>query len=153
MPDPLLRPLLLANTAVALVLVGLIWTVQVVHYPLFARVGAAAWAGYHVEHSARITWLVGPMMLAEVGLALALVALAPPERRALAWACAALVGVVWAVTALVSVPLHGRLAAGPDAALLAALVRSNQARTAAWTLRGALLLGWLAAAERAGGGG
>ena len=37
LPDPLW--VLLAHVAATLYLVGLIWVVQGVHYPLFARVG------------------------------------------------------------------------------------------------------------------
>jgi hypothetical protein len=139
-----MKSLLLANAACCLVLVGLIWTIQVVHYPLFARVGAQEWSQYHAEHSARITLLVGPLMLAEVGLSLALVAAAPEERRWLAVVSGALVGVVWGATALLSVPLHGRLAGAPDLGLVAALVQTNWVRTVAWTGRAGLLIGWLA---------
>jgi hypothetical protein len=143
-----MKSLLLANVACCLVLVGLIWTIQVVHYPLFARVGAQEWAQYHAEHSGRITLLVGPLMLAEVGLALALFAAAPAERRWLAFVAGALVAVVWGATAMLSVPLHGRLSGAPDLGLVAALVKTNWVRTVAWTARAGLLVGWLA---RAGG--
>jgi hypothetical protein len=138
-----MRGMLLANTAVCLALVGLIWTIQVVHYPLFARVGPEAWPGYHAAHSARITLLVGPLMCAELFLACGLVAAAPAEDRSMAWLAAALVGVVWLCTVFVSVPLHGRVSAAPDAAALDALVRTNWVRTLAWTLRGGLLLAWV----------
>lgn len=139
-----MKDVLLLNAAVTLLLTGLIWTIQMVHYPLFARVGAAGWSVYHAEHSARITLLVGPLMLAEVGLAFALVAAAPAERRTLAIAAGALVGLAWASTAFLSVPLHGRLAGTPDAALIASLVRTNWVRTVAWSFRSALLVGWIA---------
>lgn len=87
-----MKTLLVANLSATLVLVGLIWTIQIVHYPLFLRVGAQEWAQFHAEHSARITLLVGPLMLAEVALALWLGMVTPPERRILAWVCARLVG-------------------------------------------------------------
>lgn len=141
-----MKTLLLANLAVSAALAGLIWTVQVVVYPQFARVGAAEWAGYHAAHSARITIVVGPLMLAEAVLAALLVAAAPAERRLLAVAALALVGFAWSWTALVSVPLHGRLGGRWDAELVAALVRTNWARTLAWTARAALLGVWAARA-------
>jgi hypothetical protein len=139
-----MKSLLLANLSVTLILVGLIWTIQVVHYPLFARVGAEGWAQFHAEHSARITLLVGPLMLAEVGLALWLGVAAPAEQRLLAWITAGLVGVAWLSTAFLSVPLHNRLGAAQDLSLIEALVRTNWPRTLAWTLRGVLLFGWVA---------
>jgi hypothetical protein len=139
-----MRGMLLANVSVCLVLVGLIWTIQIVHYPLFARVGAETWSAYHAEHTARITVLVGPLMVAELLLAFGLVAVAPDERRWVAWLAAALVGVAWLSTMLVSVPIHGRIASVPDAEGIAALVRTNWIRTVAWTLRAGLLVAWVA---------
>ncbi|HND34026.1 MAG TPA: hypothetical protein PLA94_28695 [Myxococcota bacterium] len=142
-----MKSLLLGNLVVTWMLVGLIWTIQVVHYPLFARVGAAEWARFHAEHSTRITLLVGPLMVAELGLAVALGLGAPPERRVWAWVAAGLVGVAWLSTAFLSVPLHNRLGAGQDLGLIAELVQTNWPRTLAWTLRGLLLLGWVSRAD------
>jgi hypothetical protein len=68
---------------------------------------------------------------------------APPERRLWAVAAAVGVGVAWASTALLSVPLHGRLAGGLDLDQVDALVATNWVRTLAWTARGLLLGAWL----------
>ena len=67
-----MQALIVANAAVTLMLVGLILTIQVVHYPLFARVGAAGFAAYEAAHSARITVLVMPLMGLEVLLSIAI---------------------------------------------------------------------------------
>lgn len=114
---------------------GLVWFVQAVHYPLFARVGAREFADYEREHTRRTTWVVLPAMIAELGLALWLVAAAPAEQRALAIAGAALLLGIWASTFWVQVPCHDRLLRGPDPRVLRRLVRSNWLRTAAWSLR------------------
>ncbi|MBM4291012.1 MAG: hypothetical protein FJ138_05830 [Deltaproteobacteria bacterium] len=127
--------MLLLNAALSLVLAGLIWVIQVVHYPLFALVGRAEHGAYHAAHVRRITWLVAPLMGAELLCALALWWAAPPPLLGAARAGAGLVGVIWASTALVQVPAHDRLARGWDAAAHARLVRSNWVRTAAWTVR------------------
>jgi hypothetical protein len=42
------------------------------------------------------------------------------------------------------VPAHGRLAEGFDAGVHARLVATNWIRTMAWTLRGALVVWWVA---------
>ena len=42
-------------------MVGVIWTCQLVHYPLFARVGAAGYEAYQRAHMNRIAMIVGPM--------------------------------------------------------------------------------------------
>ena len=46
-------------------MVGLIWFVQVVHYPLFARVGPDGFTTYETEHQRRTSWVVGPFMAVE----------------------------------------------------------------------------------------
>ncbi len=134
-----MRALLLANLSLTLVLTGLIWTIQLVHYPLFANVGAEAWRAYHAAHNTRITVLVAPLMVAELLVAVAWV-LSPGGRPGAAWLGLALVLVAWGSTMLVSVPLHGRLAQGLDPALIGALVTTNWIRALAWTARGVLLL-------------
>lgn len=132
---------LLANLCATGMLVGLIWTVQLVHYPLFAAVGAGAWPAYAAEHGRRITVLVAPWMALEGVTALALLWVRPPAVPAWqAWAGAGLVGLIWLVTATLLVPLHTRLAAGFSPAVAANLVSRNWIRTAAWTARGVLCL-------------
>lgn len=139
--------ILLLNTAATGVMIGLIWFVQVVHYPLFARVGQAGFAAYAREHQRRTTWVVALPMLLEAGTAV-LLALRPPAGvpPALAWAGLALVGVLWASTLWLQVPQHTRLASGFDAESARRLVRGNWVRTVAWTLRGMLVLYMLALA-------
>ncbi|MDT0632349.1 hypothetical protein RQM47_11750 [Rubrivirga sp. S365] len=135
----------LLNVLSTLVMVGVIWTVQVVHYPLFAGVGGAGWAAYEAEHQARITRVVGPAMLIELATAVWLVVARPAALPA--WAVvagAALVGVIWASTAFVQVPLHAALGGAFDPAAHARLVATNWVRTLAWTARGGLVL-WLTA--------
>jgi len=43
-------------------MVGLVWTVQLVHYPMLATRSAQAPVDAMVDHQRRITWLVGPLM-------------------------------------------------------------------------------------------
>lgn len=45
---------------------GLIWFVQVVHYPLYDRVGSAEFQVYERDHCALTTLVVAPMMVAEL---------------------------------------------------------------------------------------
>ena len=141
-----LRLLLLANLGLAAVLTGLIWTVQLVHYPGLALVGKAEFARYHAAHTARMGALVGPLMVLELLLAgwLAWAGRAALPHGAGWWSLALVLG-AWAVTFFISVPFHNRLAAGGyDYITIDGLTRTNWLRTGAWTLRLGLLL-WLAA--------
>ncbi len=151
--------LLLLNLAATLAMTGIIWFVQVVHYPLFARVGADQFVAYEALHRTYTGWVVAPLMVAELASALAL--LVPELRPACvgaaaaqaasaqvvsAWTAAALVALIWLSTALLQIPLHDQLSRGYDPALIARLVATNWIRTIAWTLRSAIVLRWVALA-------
>ena len=140
-----LRLLLLLNFAAVAYLTGLIWTVQVVHYPSFGLVPKAAWAAFHAAHTRRMGYVVLAPMVVELGLA---AWLAWVGRGVLpqgtGWWSLGLVVFVWAVTFLISVPFHNRLAQGYDYIAIDGLVRTNWLRTLTWTARAALL-GWLLA--------
>jgi hypothetical protein len=119
------------------VLVGLIWTIQVVHYPLFAEVGPERFRHYHERHMALVGRLVVPLMLAEAASAVGLFLLG--ERTTPFWISLAGLAVVWGSTGLLQVPLHLRLSQGHDDSAIRRLVLTNLWRTAGWTVRGLCL--------------
>ena len=142
-----MRTLFLVQLACTLAMTGIIWFVQIVHYPLFARIPPGSFAEYEAEHATKTGWVVGPLMCAE--LVTAILMLAATFRPASipvaeAVAGAALVLVIWLSTGLIQVPLHDRLSAGYDAETIARLVATNWIRTLAWTARSALTLSWVA---------
>lgn len=124
-------------------MVGLIWFVQVVHYPLFSKVGADHFRAYELAHQRLTTIVVAPLMLTEAATAVILIWLRPDAIPA--WAVLlgiVLVGLLWASTAFWQVPAHERLAKAFDPATHRRLVRSNWLRTIVWTVRG-VLVGWM----------
>jgi len=128
------------HLACTLYMVGLIWFVQRVHYPLFAAVGPSRFADYEQAHVARTGPVVGPAMLGEAGLAVLLVALPGAAPPPLAWLGAGLLVVVWLSTALLQVPSHGVLREGFDPGAHRRLVLGNWIRTIAWSARGLVAL-------------
>jgi hypothetical protein len=128
-----------------LYMTGLIWFVQVVHYPLFDGVCAERFSSYEARHQARTSLVVIPPMLLELGTA-AYMVMAPPAAvgEAMAVALLLLVLLCWASTFLLQVPMHERLSGGFDSAAHRRLVSTNWVRTLAWSARAVLLL-WLAA--------
>jgi hypothetical protein len=131
--------LLLAHAAVSLFCLGAVWFVQVVHYPLFAAVGAREWGAYHEAHRVRTGWVLAAPMLAQLGLGVAVVAVRPEGAGGPAAVGAlALTAAVFAVTFLAAVPDHDRLGRGWDPAVGRRLVRVNAVRTALWTAQAAL---------------
>lgn len=140
-----MKYVLFANLAATLFMVGVIWFVQVVHYPLFDKVGREGFSPYSEAHSRLTGYVVGPPMLVEAATSLLLV-FRRPEGVPL-WTVLvgfALVGVIWASTALLQAPRHGTLGSGFDRAAWSGLVLTNWVRTAAWSARGLLVL-WMTA--------
>jgi hypothetical protein len=124
-----------------LCMVGLIWFVQIVHYPLMSLVGGAESAAYAAANQRLTTWVVGPLMLAEAASNMALALLPIPAGAALAfWVGTGLLFVNWLSTAVFSVPQHGVLARGFSRPHHRRLVATNWIRTMAWTIRGVLVL-------------
>ena len=135
---------LLTALASCWAMTGLIWVIQIVHYPIFDAIDAgdadAGWAAFARRHTASISVVVGPLMLAE-GVTGLWIAADPPMGvgRLVAVSSLALMGVAYGVTAFVSAPLHGRLADRFDTGLHERLVKTNWIRTLAWSARAALL--------------
>jgi len=134
-------PLLLAHAAATLFMVGVIWFVQLVHYPLFARVGRPGFAAYSGSHTRLTGLVVGPPMLLEAATAVALVVWTPPGISVpLVWAGLILVAGIWLSTAFLQSPRHTTLGRGFDPSAHRFLVTSNWLRTVLWSLRGLVVL-------------
>jgi hypothetical protein len=115
---------------------GVIVFVQLVHYPLMAKIDREAFVEYERGHTIRTGWVVIPPMLAEAGTALWLAALPPSDAlRPAAWFGFALLMVVWVSTATLQAPAHRALMRGFDVATHRRLVTTNWIRTVAWLAR------------------
>ena len=137
---------LVAQAVASGMMAGIIWFVQVVHYPLFAAVTGPGATDYARVNQARTSLVVLPPMLVEAAAA-AWIATWPPAGigRGPAVVGLVMVGLVWLSTLAVQMPLHARLAReGHGAGAVATLVRSNWPRTLLWTAR-AILAAWMLA--------
>lgn len=133
----------LANLIATIFMTGVIWTVQIAHYPLLSRVGSDAFRPYMEDHNVLITYVVLPPMLIEAATAVLLLLLRPPQLPAwAAWLGLGLVAAIWLSTFFLQVPQHTILLRSFDESAYRLLVNTNWVRTAAWTAR-TLLLGWL----------
>ena len=116
------------------VLAGIIWTVQVVHYPLMTLVGEERFVAYEAAHSPRMAAVVMlPWTLQGMTTLGLLLARPPGVPTALVVTAAVLAATPVVVTVGASVPAHVRLGTGFDSATHRRLVRTNWIRTAAWT--------------------
>ncbi len=118
---------------------GVIWFVQLVHYPLFPNFETHGFSSTMKKHQSQTSFVVVPAMLLElvtgVWLAYRLWHLSYLPTLALM-----LLICIWLITFFVSAPLHARLEKGFDRQLTTRLVTTNWARTAMWTARCLLLI-------------
>ena len=129
----------MVHTASTLVMVGLIWFVQVVHYPLLARFGAETSTSVAEEHQRRTGYVVALPMAVEGITTLALLVDAPSSVWVgWPWIGAILLAIVLLSTVLLSVPLHARMARAHDERTGRRLVLTNWPRTIGWTARGVI---------------
>lgn len=140
---PTLLPLA-AQTFASTVMAGVIWTMQLVHYPLFALVGRDAFALYERAHMSRITLIVAPMMLLELVCAIWFVVRTPLGiPRWIPWLGLAMVIALWLSTATLQGPTHTRLASEFSEERIRFLVNTNWLRTILWTARAILAIAML----------
>ena len=118
---------------------GIIWFVQIVHYPMLGRLPRENFPALEREHCDRTGFVVAPPMLVEA-FTLVWLLLCGFDSPLFLFT-AALLGVVWLSTFGLQVPLHRSLLGGWNDTAHRRLVLTNWIRTAAWTLRSLLLAG------------
>ena len=125
-------------------MIGVIWVIQLVHYPIFDAIERGVddehWRRFGDRHRRSISFVVGPFMLAE-GVTGVWMVIDPPGdiSRVLPFVALVLMAVAYGTTAMVSVPLHERLTDRFDADAHHRLVATNWVRTVAWTARGVVV--------------
>ncbi len=129
------------HVGVTCALAGLIWVVQLAVYPLFDGVGRDGFAAFHRRYVRGVSFVVVPLMGAEV-LTAALLFL-QGARGPLLLGSFVLIATVWLITFLVELPQHRRLAGGFDPEAHRVLIFANWARTVAWTARAVMVGAWL----------
>lgn len=141
MPYSLVMPagtalLLTIHLAATAAMAGLIWFVQINHYPLFDLIGADHFVDYEHSHQRLTSWVVGPFMAIEGVTALLITAI---ERNTVGTTLAVeglvLLAMIHASTVFLQVPAHTRLSAGHDRAVVRRLVLTNWIRTIGWSAR------------------
>lgn len=130
--------LLLTFTFTA-VMTGIIWFVQINHYPLFLKIGKAEFLSYEKEHTRLAGRLIAPLMLIELSLSVMLIFYETKQQTVAACTLALLTG-SWISTFAVQVPLHQKLTIEYNEKFIQRLIRTNWLRTVFWTVR-LLILG------------
>tara|TARA_Y100000816_G_C26086210_1_gene573220 strand:+ start:778 stop:1152 length:375 start_codon:yes stop_codon:yes gene_type:complete len=113
---------------------GLIWFVQIVHYPLFHKVSADTSVAYADEHQTRTAWVVGLPMLIE-GITTVWLFFDPVGSRVFPLIGGLVLAKVHLSTIFLQVPRHGELTRGYNRETVSKLVTSNWVRTIGWSVR------------------
>ncbi len=128
----------LLHFASTVFLTGVIWLVQLVHYPTFHYIKSSEFQKFCQFHQNSISWVVAPMMVFELITSLYLVV--SPVASGKLYLGLGLIALIWLSTFFLSVPLHTKLLLGPQPDVIQNLVLTNWPRTFLWTIRSVLLL-------------
>lgn len=127
----------IAHLAATWFMVGLIWVIQLVHYPLWVHVADGQGMVFHQRHARRIGSLVMSVGVLEMMASALMVALRPGPLTLVG---ALILLLIWMITIFVQIPLHRRFGRAWNPGLIAPLVRGNWPRTILWTMRGAVAI-------------
>lgn len=133
--------ILILNLFSSFFLCGLIWTVQLVHYPLFNFLDHERFTEASAFHRQKISYIVVPVMLTELFTSIWLSLFATSHTFIHISGLIAVL-LIWSITFLLQVPLHSHLSGQYDIKLIQRLVRSNWWRTLLWSVKSGLGI-WL----------
>lgn len=133
--------LYLLHLASALWMTGVIWLIQLIHYPSFLYIREDQFQIFIRKHQSRMSWIVvAPMFLEWITLILILKNIHDSTQYFL-WIfnMVALIG-IWISTFAIQVPIHQKLLQHCSPILMARLIQTNWIRTILWSLRLVLIL-------------
>lgn len=123
-------------------MLGLIWFVQIVHYPLFKEIAEDSFTNYEKLHCKLTGFVVGPAMIIEIITGFLLFYLESTLSRTLLILNLIFLLTIWLSTIFIQSRAHLKLAKSFDSNIHKNLVKLNWLRTILWSLR-AVILGFL----------
>ena len=126
--------MLAIHLVLASIMVGVIWVIQLVHYPSFRFTDREKYVSFQIFHMRKISFIVMPVMVLEFLSGLLLV-LYHSNYESLLRISFILLLIIWLVTALFFAQIHQKLSKGYDETLVRNLVSLNWIRTLLWTIR------------------
>ncbi len=121
------------------IMVGVIWLVQVVHYPSFNFIDKNFYSDFQNFHIKRISFIVIPVMLLELVSGLILIFLDNRHSTPSLISFGILI-LIWIITGLFFAKAHQDLIAGYDREIVKKIIKLNWIRTLLWSIRLILLL-------------
>jgi len=129
----------IVHLAATSVMAGLIWTIQLLHYPFFHHLEKHTFAQQMKVHRTKISFIVIPVMLLELitGFYLLIVS---TEFSLHFSAGFVMIVLIWLSTFLFQMRSHNQIAEEYDSSAVNTLIRTNWIRTLLWSIRLFLLL-------------
>ena len=118
-------------------MVGIIWVIQLLHYPTFHFIKESDYVEFQYFHMQRISFIVVPVMIIELLSGFMLVYY---FRSNLLIFCLIILLVIWSITFVFFTKLHQSLLGGYDKIIVDKLVQINWSRTVLWSLRLIILI-------------
>ena len=118
-------------------MVGIIWVIQLLHYPAFNFIKESDYVEFQHFHMQRISFIVVPVMILELFSAFMLVYYV---RSNLLILCLIILLFIWLITFVFFTKLHQSLLDGYDKKIVDKLVKINWSRTVLWSLRLIILI-------------
>ena len=126
------------NVVSAFLLTGIIWTIQIVHYPSCYYIDKQFFVNFHQFHEYRISIIVMPLMFIEL---ISCIALYINDMSNITFALnLIIVGLIWCSTFFIQVPIHNILSQKKDNKMIKKLVNTNWIRTFLWSIRMLLII-------------
>ena len=120
-------------------MIGLIWFVQVVHYPSFLKIPEANFRDFHSLHVYRTGLVVIPFMVAEL-ITSVLLSIGTYPLTFIHQAGLIIVILIWLSTFAIQMKAHKKINNNVDTSELEKLVKTNWIRTALWSTKGLITL-------------
>lgn len=130
--------LILLHACATFLLTGLIWVIQLVHYPMFQFLDSQTYSRAMAFHQQRISIIVVPLMLFELLSAGYLAFIQWSSLAGFHSINMALLMVIWVHTFGLMVPFHRKISTQCNNALLLKTVSHHWIRTAAWSIKSIL---------------
>lgn len=133
---------LLGHLIFTSIMTGVIWVIQIVHYPSFHFIEKELYTAFQKFHMNKISIIVIPIMLAELITGMMLFLDKSSKSPFLIISFVILV-LIWLITGVFFSKAHNELMTGYQELVVNQLVVMNWIRTLLWTLRLLLLIGFL----------
>ena len=124
-------------------MVGVIWIMQLVHYPSFNFINVEEYKSFQEFHMKRISLIVIPVMIIELISGVLIFWIYQTDNIFFNISLFCLF-FIWFLTAILFSKMHQKLTLGYQISIVTKLVNLNWLRTISWTLRLGLVLlaGW-----------